>query len=189
MVQVTIKGMAMREGGFVIDMVVASNVQPSPEDVMDLMTRIFSKLRFNYFKCEDPQVAKLGYYFSDLARKKVFIGRIPENTYILLQNPEDAVGEAVRRGVDVVDLFVDVGSPFKHVYIVTVRPKDGKYDVFIIGLGYMHENVYIHMELIPRESDDEEIHVEVDQDMQRSERSLLERALAIANKQHQVGEG
>jgi hypothetical protein len=154
---------------------------------MDFLTRLFSKLEFDCGVCTDPRVASLKYYLDDLAREKVFICRIPENTYVFLQNPGDAVGEAVRRGEDVVDLFVDVGSPLKHVYIVKSYPGGNKagpinrpvssYVFFITGLGYSHGDISIYMELVPREDDDGEIHVEVSQNMWRNKRALLERVL------------
>jgi len=180
MVWVTIEDMVMRRGLLAIDMVVAGNVQPNPRGVMDFLTRLFSKLEFDCGVCMDPRVATLKYYFDDLAREKVFIGRIPENTYIFLQNTEDVVREAVRLGEDVVDLFVDVGSPFKHVYIVKSYPRgNGSYVFFITGLGYSHGDISIYMELVPREDDDGEIHAEVSQNMWRNKRALLERVLGL----------
>jgi hypothetical protein len=179
MVHVTIRDVIMRKGEFVIDMVVSGNVQPNSRDVMDFLTRLFSKLDFDYIRCKDSRVAKLGYYFDDLAREKVFIARIPENTNILLQKTGNAVEEAVRLGEDVVDLFVDTGSPLKHVYIVKARSEDGKYSFTISGLGYTHEDVYILMDLIPRGEDDGEIHVETSPGMGKNKETLLRRALKL----------
>jgi hypothetical protein len=181
MVHVTIRDVAVRKGEFVIDMVVSGNVQPDSKGVMDFLTRFFSKLEFDCTRCTDPQLAKLGYYFDDLAREKVFIARIPENTNILLENLEDAVGEAVRRGEDVVHLFVDAGSPLKHVYIVKVRRASDGYHITVRGLGYAHHgDIYILMDLIPREEDGGEIHVEVSHSMGKNKRALLRRALFLA---------
>ena len=179
MVHVTIRDVVVRKGKFVIDMVVSGNVQPNSKDVMGFLTRLFSKLEFDYTRCTDPQLAKLGYYFDDLAREKVFIARIPENTNILLENLENVVEEAVRLGEDVVDLFVDTGSPLKHVYIVKARSEDGRYSFTISGLGYTHEDVHILMNLIPRGEDDGEIHVEVSPGMGRNKRALLRRAFKL----------
>ncbi len=179
MVHVTIRDVVVRKGEFVIDMAVSGNVRPDPKGVMDFLTRFFSKLGFDYARCKDPQLAELGYYFDDLAREKVFIARIPENTNVLLQNPGDAVGETVRLGEDVVDLFVDAGSPLKHVYIVKARSEDGRYSFTISGLGYTHEDVYILMDLIPREEDDGEIHVETSPGMGKDKETSLRRALEL----------
>jgi len=179
MVHVTIRDVIMRKGEFVIDMVVSGDVQPNSKDVMDFLTRLFSKLNFDYIRCKDSRVAKLGYYFDDLAREKVFIARIPENTNILLENLENAVEETVRLGEDVVDLFVDAGSPLKHVYIVKARSEGGRYSFTISGLGYTHEDVYILMDLIPRGEDDGEIHIEVSPGMGKNKETLLRRALKL----------
>jgi len=179
MVHVTIRDMAMRKGEFMIDMVVSGNVQPNSKDVMGFLTRLFSKLEFDYTKCTDPRVADLGYYFDDLAREKVFIARIPENTYILSHHPEDPIGEAARLREDIVDLFVDTGSPLKHVYIVKVQRAVDEYHITISGLGYTHEDVHILINLIPREEDDGEIHVEVSRGMGKNKRALLERSLKL----------
>jgi hypothetical protein len=179
MVYVTIRDVIVRKGKFVIDMVVSGNIQPNPKDVMDLLTRLFSKLEFDYMKCTGSRLAKLGYYFSELAREKVFIARIPEDTYIFLDHPENPIEEAVRFGGDVVDLFVDTGSPLKHVYIVKARSVNNRYSFTISGLGYTHEDVYVLMDLIPRGEDDGEIHVEVSQGMEEYKRGLLERALKL----------
>jgi len=180
MVQVIINDISVRGDKFVIDMTVIG-AQSNFKDVMEFLTRFFSKLKFDYNKCRDPRVAQLGYYINDLTREKIFIGKIPENTYILLGNPENAIEEAARLGCDIVDLFVDAGSPLKHVYIVKKHPRrDGTYKAYIVGLGYAHEDVYIYMELIPREEDDGEFHIEVGQDMGKNKRSLLERALKLS---------
>jgi hypothetical protein len=183
MVQVIINDISVSNYEFVIDMTVIG-AQPNPKDVskdvMKLLTRIFSKLDFDYTKCKDLRVVDLGYYFADLAREKVFIARIPENTYILFHHPEDPIGEAVRLREDIVDLFVDTGSPLKHVYIVKMQRAVDEYHITISGLGYMHENIHILMNLIPREEDDGEIHIEVGHGMGKNKRVLLERVLKLS---------
>jgi len=180
MVRVIINDISVRKNKFVINMIVIG-AQSNFKDVMELLAHIFSKLDFDYINCTDPQVAMLGYYIHDLTRKKIFIERIPENTYILLDNPKNAIEEAARLGLDVVDLFVDAGSPLKHVYVVKNHPRqDGTYRVYVVGLGYAHENVYIYMELIPREEDGGEIHIEVGQGIGKKKRFLLERVLELS---------
>jgi hypothetical protein len=178
MVHVSIRDVIVRKWVFMIDMVVSGNVQPNPKGVMDFLTQLFAKLGFNCTMCRDPRLARLSYYFDELAREKVFIARIPENTNILLQKTGNAIEEAVRLGEDFVDLFVDTGSPLRHVYIVKARSENGKYSFAISGLGYTHEDVYVLMDLIPREEDDGEIHVEVDV-MGKNKRALLRRALKL----------
>jgi len=179
MTHVIIRDVIVRKEEFMIDMTVFGNIQPNPKDVMDFLTQLFSKLRFDDTKCRDPRLSDLCLFFNDLAREKVFIAKIPENTYILFHNPENAIEEAVRRHEDIVDLFVDTGSPLKHVYIVKVRPGHNGYNIYIIGLGYTHYNIDIFMNLIPRKEDDGEIHVEISQSMRKNRRALLKRALAM----------
>jgi hypothetical protein len=174
----------MNYNEFAIDMTVIG-VQPNPKDVskdvMKVLTRIFSKLNFDYIKYPDLWIIDLGRNFNDLAREKVFIGRIPENTYILLHHPENPIEEAERHGEDVVDLFVDAGSPFKYIYFVKSHLRqDGVYDIIITGLGCSGEDKFIHMELIPREDSDSEIHIEVGQGIGKNKRSLLERVLKLS---------
>jgi hypothetical protein len=111
-------------------------------EAMRALTQVFSRL------ATGSASSRLGYYFGMLARGKVHIASIPEDTYILLNHPPlEAVRHAVERGGRVLDLFVDVGSPFRGIYIVfeDYTHYDNARGYRIINRGYLsRDEVNIH---------------------------------------------
>jgi len=103
-VYVSIDDLALKRGSIFID----------AREVMRILTQVFSRIRFDYSRVPG-RLGMLGYYPDMLARGKVHIASIPENTYMLINYP--SFGEALRHarkwGERVLDLFVDAGSPFK----------------------------------------------------------------------------
>lgn len=87
--------------------------------VVDFITGWAETLRFDYFKLYGV-LRKWGYFLAELSRRKISIAEIPYDTYEF-----DKEGEVnSNRNVWI---YVDEGSPFRHVY-VTLKD-DEKYVV------------------------------------------------------------
>jgi len=141
-VYVSIYDLVFDERVLAMDMLVVGAIPNSTKEVMGFLTRAFSRLEFDYTRASG-RLAVLGQYISDLARGKFFIARVPENTNILVDHAglEDAVAETEERGENVVDLFIDSGSPFRYLYIVKRGYPSNPFtrdalNFRIIGLGY-----------------------------------------------------
>jgi hypothetical protein len=205
MVLVSIDDYTLGDDSIVIEMDVFGAYPRGSREVMGILTRVFSKLSFDYFRVSDEGLSMLGYYLAMLARGKVFIASVPEDTHVLEHYPslEQAVGHVRREGGrEVVDIFVDVGSPFKNIYFVS--RDDSKYlagarGYRIIGRGYLsNSEIYIHAdfarepptctpvwcptELLEREEliRDGELHIVPYPDMEDTKKALLERAIKLA---------
>jgi len=141
-VYVSIDDLVLRRGSIFIGMSVFGLYPGDAREAMRALTQVFLRL------ATGSASSGLGYYFGMLAREKVHIASIPEDTYLLLNKPPlEAVKHAVERGGRVLDLFVDVGSPFRSIYIVSedYTHYDNARGYDIIGLGYLaREEVEIH---------------------------------------------
>lgn len=91
MVYVTIDDLALRRGSIFIDMSVFGLYPGDAREVMRALTQVFSRL------ATGSASSRLGYYFGMLARGKVYIASIPEDTYLLLNHPPL---EAVRHAAE-----------------------------------------------------------------------------------------
>jgi len=141
-VYVSIDDLVLRRGSIFIDMSVFGLYPGGTREVMKALTQVFSRLATG-------TSSGLGYYFGMLAREKVYIASIPENTYMLVNYPsiDEALRHARKWGERVLDLFVDVGSPLRNIYIVfeDYTHYDGARGYRIIGLGYLaRDEVNIH---------------------------------------------
>jgi hypothetical protein len=134
-VYVSIDDLVLRRGSIFIDMSVFGLYPGDAREAMRVLTQVFSRLAMG------NAPSRLGFYFGMLAREKVYIASIPEDTYLLLNNPplDEALRHAVERGGRVLDLFVDAGSPFRNIYIASedYTHYDGARGYRIIGLGYL----------------------------------------------------
>jgi hypothetical protein len=124
MVYVSIDALDLGKNSIYIDMSVFGVYPKDSKEVMEVLTQVFSRLVFKYpFNDELHELGlhELGHFFAMLARKKVYIASIPEDTHEFNYHPslEEALKSAKEYGNEIVDLFVDVGSPFKHIYIVS----------------------------------------------------------------------
>ena len=98
MVYVTIDDLVLRRGSIFIDMSVFGLYPGDAREAMRVLTQVFSRMAFDYSRVTG-RLGTLGYYFGMLAREKVYIASIPEDTYLLLDKPPlEAVKHAVERG-------------------------------------------------------------------------------------------
>jgi hypothetical protein len=208
-VYVTIDDLVLKRDSIFIDMSVFGLYPGDAREVMRILTQVFSRITFDYSKVTG-RLNTLGYYFGMLAREKVHIASIPENTYILLDYPSlgEALRHAVERGERIVDLFVDTGSPLKNIYIVVKGitsyrfTKARGYDIF--GRGYPSgEEIIIHVDFAiglpdclfkPCTGDllkrvevfmrDGELHIEPNPGMKRHMKALIREAIKMTTTHH-----
>jgi hypothetical protein len=148
MVYVTIDSLLLERYSFDIDISVVGRCPKTRRKALQLVTSIFGALVFPYTNVQDPQLSKLGYFFSELAREKIHLKTIPKNTYLTQleakwsRNPGDGP----------VDIFVDVGSPFRHIYVVEDSPRSSygrrpgyawAYDATAVS-PWLSEDIRIH---------------------------------------------
>jgi hypothetical protein len=158
-------------------------------DVVNFVTELFRTMRFNYMNVSEEDLSTFGYFVAELSRDKVYLATIPLNTYYI---DTDWRGQ----GIKPVDLFVDVGSPFKHIYYVLEEPVQNAYGV--IGLSRV-EHIELYVKFFRDEHDfcknvwhpctpetlsekvrDSAIHIEVDPYLREDKRELLTQALRLA---------
>lgn len=125
------------EDVYVLDLAVFGFVPRDPVDALNFITRWAETLRFDYIREPDEMLRKWGYMLSELSREKVLLKVIPKDTYY----------EACH-GDECLWLFVDKGSPVRHVYAVEVFNRGREailYDVIGTGI-YVHERIKIRIE-------------------------------------------
>jgi len=95
--------------------------------------------------------ADLDYHLEELGRGKIYIGTYPENTYSLeeyLKSPEEY--QKKYHDKDMIDVFFDVGSPIRHIYIVKKRGAHS-YEIDGMGMGCTH-HYYIYVDIFSYDS-------------------------------------
>jgi hypothetical protein len=92
-------------------------------DVMELITKVAKRLTFDYFKVwkEWYELSHFGYLMSELSREKVYLVTIPENTHNYVEGKKYVFGEGDAFD-PIIDIYVDRGSPVRHIYKVYKRP-------------------------------------------------------------------
>jgi nitrogen regulatory protein PII-like uncharacterized protein len=120
-VKVVDDGISIKREYVDIDSSVKGLKNKSSKAVMDLITNVAKQ--FTFYKLKDNEIdyklERIRYAFMELARPKIYLTTIPEDTYRCL-----AKGEKYKFGDniginDVVDIYVDVGSPFKRFYTIS----------------------------------------------------------------------
>lgn len=82
-------------------------------------------------------IRKLGYIISELTRNKIYVGTIPTNTYWLETNKQINCDET-----DCLLMYVDEGSPVRHIYFVLAGDKPEHYRIWGHGI-YVSERIDI----------------------------------------------
>jgi hypothetical protein len=207
MVYVSIDQLTLREdeGGFIVDMSVIGICPRDKREVMELLTRVFSQMEFDYLSLPwGSALSRLGYFLSELSRGKIHLATIPKNTYHTLEEAEQSKDPEGVEGV--ADVFVDVGSPFRHLYIVVDswcsfgREEGVSWGYEVIGVSpWSKEAIKIHVDFdkympectapfctesflrrVKRLMRDEEIHIAPYPALPRDERKLLETVLKLS---------
>jgi len=109
-----------------MDIDVLGYLPDDPVKGMEVLTKAFRRLRFNYL---DPQylwfpLSEIGYFFRELSRDKIYLTTIPEDTYSYESCMESWSSDRYR--CKPVYIFVDVRSPFRYVILVEDNPLEPK---------------------------------------------------------------
>jgi len=116
----------------------------SSSAVMEIITKVANILKEKLYKTygepiKDPYTPKpyytLYYFLDELGREKIYIGTYPENTHYLREYLEPL---EERRNETLMDVFFDVGSPIRHIYLVTGSSNG----YAITGIGCQHMERY-----------------------------------------------
>ena len=148
MVYVTIDSLLLERDNLDIDISVVGRCPKTRRKAIQLLTSIFGELAFSYTEIQDPNLSMLGYFFTELAREKIHLKTIPKNTFLTLLEAKWS------RNLDdgPVDIFVDVGSPLRHIYVVEDSPRSSygrrpghawAYDVTAVS-PWLHETIRLH---------------------------------------------
>jgi hypothetical protein len=96
-----------------IDMTVVGFLPRARREVAEFFTKLFAGLCFNA-QGYTGLLGLLGYFFDELGREKIYLTTIPADTHLTRITEE----------TESVDVFVDVGSPFRHfIYVAEDEPR------------------------------------------------------------------
>lgn len=120
-------------GEAILDISVSGFLPRGPAEAMDFITKWASTLSINYLERRDP-LAAWGHLLDELARGKIFIKTIPYRSSYSWDGGECRAGCA--------DVFIDEGSPVRHIYIVE-RAEElagvrARYMITGLGIAYRH---------------------------------------------------
>ncbi|ADB58746.1 hypothetical protein Arcpr_1700 [Archaeoglobus profundus DSM 5631] len=135
----------------VIDLgVIVREIPKSPEEIMDIVTKWakeISCLRFckRHYVVRMPNCApcKLQRIFEDLARSKHKIAELPDDTHYFEEFLEGKYDPS-----EVHHVFVDVGSPFRYLYLLRIgNVEEGYKQANIVGLpAVLYDKIELSIE-------------------------------------------
>ena len=96
-----------------IDMTVVGYLPRSRREVAEFFAKLFAGLRFDA-RGYTGLLDLLSRFFDELGREKIYLATIPVDTHLTRVTEE----------TETVDVFVDVGSPFRHfIYVTEDEPR------------------------------------------------------------------
>jgi hypothetical protein len=134
-----------------MDIDVFGYVPEDPVKGIEVLTEVFRRLRFNYLNHRywRTTLGKIGYFIDELSRGKIYLATVPEDTY----SYEDCAKSWSSDRCKPVYIFIDVGSPFRHIILVEEwiyeDPRSKSY--LITGLGFDSE--YYNLRVTFRRAD------------------------------------
>jgi hypothetical protein len=111
-VYVNVDHMYLKEQELAIKFTVTGYMPQNPLQALSFINAIFKCMTYDYTRIHDQDLSSLAAIIANLSQPVIHIASIPMNTYKLhLKQPLDQRDRFVH-------LFVDVGSPFKYIYVV-----------------------------------------------------------------------
>ena len=106
-----------------MDIDVLGYVPEDPVKGMEMLTKVFRRLKFNYLDRQywGTPLDEIGYFISDLSRDKIYLTTVPEDTHYY----EDCVKSWSSDVCKPIYVFIDVGSPFRHIILVSEEREEG----------------------------------------------------------------
>jgi hypothetical protein len=121
-----------------MDIDILGYVPEDPVKGVEMLTKAFKKLRFGYLNRQYwvTDLGKIGYFIAEISRDKIYLTTVPENTY----NYESCMKSWSSDSCKPIYMFIDVGSPFRHIILVSEWETEEDYppskSFIITGLGY-----------------------------------------------------
>ena len=105
-----------------MDIDILGYLPDDPVKGMEMLTNAFGRLRFNYLDSQYMwfPLGKIGSFFMELSRDKIYLATVPEDTYSYESCMESWSNDQCKP----VYIFIDVGSPFRHVILVEDNPME-----------------------------------------------------------------
>jgi hypothetical protein len=121
-----------------MDIDILGYVPEDPVKGVEMVTKVFKRLEFDYTdrRYWGTALGEIGYFIAEISRDKIYLTTVPENTY----NYEICAKSWSSDSCTPIYMFVDVGSPFRHIILVSEEESDPQSKSFtIIGLGFNFE--------------------------------------------------
>ncbi|MEM4889754.1 MAG: hypothetical protein QXJ64_10000 [Thermosphaera sp.] len=117
---------------YVFELEVKGYKPETARDVIGFITKWAKTLKFSYTRyARYSPMYKWGYVISELAKNKIYVGAVPENTYEFESGKQINCNEA-----NCYWMFVEEGYPVRHIYFVwRDRSVDELYSYKIRGYG------------------------------------------------------
>ena len=127
MVYVSVDDIILKWRSFFIDLTVMGYKPSGCIDAVNFITCVFERMRFKYLDAGFPLYV-LGYYIGELSRRKIYLAVVPMDTHNWTPDwsPPDCPVDVERCNFLSelpVCVFVDVGSPLRHLYIAFQDPQ------------------------------------------------------------------
>jgi hypothetical protein len=198
-----------------MDIDVLGYVPEDPVKGMEVLTKVFRRLELNYLNRQywGTPLGEIGYFISELSRDKIYLVTVPEDTY----HYESCVKSWTSNSCIPIYVFIDVGSPFRHIILVREKREEGipqSKSFLITGLGidfYEYYSLWVtfrtadwilwnctesfcteeYVETVEKLASDEEIHFEVypraDEETKRLFNAIMNAVVHAKQKRTQRG--
>jgi len=183
MVYFQIDYLRIEEDELILDATVTEFTPKSSKDIMDLITRVAKHMKFDYSKV-DRALSHFGRLIAELGREKIYLATVPIDTYGYFHAIQDGKQYVFNKMDLPVDIYIDVGSPFRHFYKVDIRKHERYIDCNIIGVSIDRTSDFsIFMSITPQhqETFHDEIHIIIGDDIPPETRKLINKATSLHN--------
>jgi len=171
---------------------VVGYVPQTPSQAMSFINAIFKCMMYDYFNVSDSELSFLGPTIAVLSQPTIHIASIPRDTYKLyLNQPLEPLD-------DLVHLFVDVGSPFRYIYIMFKHGAEYRVEATrpVIYQGSRPDRITIFISFYEHLPPDEKkdhpdaeklsrdniIHIVLGMSLEEKNKTLLKKILELSSK-------
>jgi hypothetical protein len=185
MVYFQIDYLRIEEDELILDATVTKFTPKSSKDIMDLITRIARRMYFDYSNV-DRALLHFGYLIAELGREKIYLTTVPIDTYGYFHAIQDGKQYVFDKMDIPVDIYIDVGSPFRHFYKVDIRKYEQHIDCNILGVSIDRTSDFsIFMLITPQHQEtfhnDDEINIIIGDSIPPNTRKLINKAFSLHN--------
>jgi hypothetical protein len=181
MVYFQIDYLRIEEDELILDATVTKFTPKSSKDIMDLITRVAKHMKFDYSKA-DRVLSHFGYLIAELGREKIYITTVPIDTYGYFHAIQDGKQYVFNKMDIPVDIYIDVGSPFRHFYKVDIRKHGQRIDCSIIGVSTDRTSdfsIFMSITSQHQETFHDEFRIIIGDDIPPETRKLINKAISL----------